>query len=391
MKILIVHNNYGKYSGEESVVDKMAEMFRNHGHEVFFYRKTTEGVRESLTGKIKGFLSGMYSTSGVKGMREALNKYKPDVVNVHNLYPFICPAALFECKKAGVPVIMTVHNFRLICPTGLFMRNGLPCETCLEKCSEWSCIRYNCEKSLLKSVGYTLRNVVARKTGAYKKCVDKFACITEFQKRKLIQAGFNESKIVVIPNFLNSSDIIDSKYVEGEYVAYSGRLSSEKGVDLILEVARRHKEIKFKFAGELRDRNIIESGIPENCEFTGYLSGDALQDFYKKSRFVVMASKWYEGFPMTILETARYKKPTIGPDHGGFTEIIGKNNKAIGKLFKPNDINDLEKQIVELWNSPEDIERLGNMAFDSLKKKYCSEAVYEEWEKVIRECVMCKD
>lgn len=389
MRVLFVHNNYGKYSGEEAVVDKMAEMFKNHGHYVFFYRKTTEGVRESLSGKIKGFLSGIYSLSGVRGMREALNKYKPDVVNVHNLFPFISPVALFECKKSGVPVIMTVHNFRLICPTGLFMRNGLPCEKCLVKGSEWSCIKYNCEKSLQKSVGYTLRNVVARKIGVYKKCVDRFVCITEFQKRKLIQAGFDENKIVVIPNFLNSSDIIDSEYVEGEYVAYSGRLSSEKGVDLILEVARRHKEIKFKFAGELRDRDLIESGISNNCEFVGYLSGDALQDFYKKSRFVVMASKWYEGFPMTILETARYKKTTIGPEHGGFTEIIGKSEDAIGKLFKPNDVDDLEKQVVQLWNSSEEIKKLGNKAFDKLNRKYCSEAVYGEWEKLIQS-VMCK-
>lgn len=389
MKILIVHNNYGKYSGEEAVVDKMAEMFKKHGHDVFFYRKTTEGVRESLSGNIKGFLSGIYSPSGVRGMREALNKYKPDVVNVHNLFPFISPVALFECKKSGVPVIMTVHNFRLICPTGLFMRNGLPCETCLEKGAEWSCIKYNCENSMLKSIGYTLRNVVARKIGAYKKCVDKFACITEFQKQKLMQAGFDENKIVAIPNFLNSSDIRDSEYVEGEYVAYSGRLSSEKGVDLILEVARRHKDIKFKFAGELRDKDLIESGIPKNCEFVGYLSGDALQDFYKKSRFVVMASKWYEGFPMTILETARYKKPTIGPEHGGFTEIIGKGEDAIGQLFEPNDIDDLAKQVVELWNSPEDIKCLGNKAFYKLNRKYCSEVVYGEWEKLIQS-VMCK-
>ena len=389
MRILIVHNNYGKYSGEEAVVDKMAEMFRKHNHNVFFYRRTTEGVRKSLFGKIKGFISGMYSPSGVKGMREALKVYKPEIINVHNLYPFISPAALFECKKAGVPVIMTVHNFRLICPTGLFMRNGLPCETCLEKGYEWSCIKYNCEKSIFKSVGYTLRNFISRKTGAYQKCVDRFACITEFQKRKLIQAGFDENKITVIPNFLNISDIIDSKYAEVEYVAYSGRLSSEKGVDFILEVARRHKEIKFKFAGELRDKDLIESGIPKNCEFVGYLSGDALQDFYKKSKFILMASKWYEGFPMTILETAKYKKPTIGPDHGGFTEIIGKGEDAIGRLFKPNDIDDFEKQIVELWNNPEDIERLGNMAFEKLKSKYCSDVVYGEWEKLIQS-VVCK-
>ena len=90
----------------------------------------------------------------------------------------------------NVPVVMTVHNFRLICPTGLFMRNGMPCEICLQKGNEWSCTRYNCEKSLLKSVGYTLRNVYARWTGAYKNNVDAFACITDFQRRKLIEAGY---------------------------------------------------------------------------------------------------------------------------------------------------------------------------------------------------------
>ena len=113
MKILIVHNNYGKYSGEEAVVDKMAAMLTSHGHEVAFYRRTTEGVRESAVGKIKGFLSGIYSPSGVRGMRDALRRERPDVVNVHNLYPFISPAALFECKKAGVPVVMTIHNFQI--------------------------------------------------------------------------------------------------------------------------------------------------------------------------------------------------------------------------------------------------------------------------------------
>ena len=154
MKILIVHNNYGKYSGEEAVVDKMADMLMSHGHEVAFYRRTTEGVRESAVGKIKGFLSGIYSSSGVRGMRDALRRERPDIVSVHNLYPFISPAALFECKKAGVPIVMTIHNFRLICPTGLFMRDGLPCEVCLERGNEWSCVRYNCECSRLKSIGY---------------------------------------------------------------------------------------------------------------------------------------------------------------------------------------------------------------------------------------------
>ena len=144
-----MHNDYGKYSGEESVVDKMAAMLRSHGHWVAMFRMTSAGSRESLWGKVRGFACGIYSPRGMRGMREALRRERPNVVNVHNLYPFISPAALFECRKAGVPVVMTVHNFRLMCPTGLFMRDGRPCELCLQRGNEWGCIRYNCEHSRL--------------------------------------------------------------------------------------------------------------------------------------------------------------------------------------------------------------------------------------------------
>ncbi len=385
MKILLLHNNYGKYSGEEAVVDKMAAMFRAHGHEVCFYRLTSEGSRESIAGKIKGFLCGLYSPQGVKGVREALQREKPDVVNVHNLYPFISPAALFECRKAGVPVVMTVHNFRLICPTGLFMREGKPCEVCLQKGNEWGCIRYNCEQSHLKSLGYALRNAVARWTGAYRDSVNVFACITDFQRRKLTEAGFEPQKLCVIPNFMEATT--SPSFMPGKYVAFCGRLSREKGVDLICEVARRHPEIRFKLAGELREPKLVAS-VPVNCELMGYLSGESLQIFYWQAAFFVMASRWYEGFPMSILEAAQYGKPTIGPNHGGFTEIIGEGEEAIGRLFRPGDVDDMERQIVALWNAPQEAERLGKQAFVKLKDEYSAEVVYRKWETLFK--VLCK-
>lgn len=384
MKILLVHNNYGKYSGEEAVVDKMADILKNHGHEVCFYRLTTEGIRESATGKIKGFASGIYSFSGVRKMKEILYKKKPDVINIHNLYPFISPAALFQCKKAGIPVVMTVHNFRLICPTGLFMRNGKPCERCLDKGDEWSCIKYNCEHSVLKSTGYALRNMYARWTKAYQKNVDVFACITEFQKRKLIEAGYEATKIEVIPNSIE----IPSSYAHtiGNYVAYIGRLSYEKGYDLLIEVARRNPKINFKFAGAQREPDGID--IPENVEFSGYLQKEELSNFIQNARFIVMPSRCYEGFPMAILEAAYYGKPTIGPNHGGFTEIIGQGENAIGKLFEPSNVDDLKKQIVELWNNQKLNDDLGDKAFKKLIKYYDSEIIYKQWEAVFSKLKM---
>ena len=384
MKVLLVHNDYGKYSGEEAVVDRMSVMLADRGYEVAQLRMSTAGSRETFMGKMHGFVAGLYSASGVCAMRETLQSEKPDVVNIHNLYPFISPAALFECKKAGVPVVMTIHNFRLICPTGLFMRNGEPCERCLSKGNEWGCVKYNCEHSLMKSIGYAARNAVARITGAYAECVDRFACITEFQRRKLIAAGFDPEKIRVIPNAIDSPK--NKGTLAGRYVAYSGRLSREKGVDLIIEVARRHPEIPFRFAGAVRDAAIVDD-LPGNVSLAGYLSGTELDDFYKNANFFVMASRWYEGFPMTILEAARYGKSTVGPDHGGFTEIIGKGEQAIGKLFKPGDVDDLERQVVELWNTPEDVVRLGSSAFEKLQSRYSVEVISRQWQQLFNHII----
>lgn len=380
MKVLIVHNDYGKYSGEEAVVDKMVAMLPTIGYEVAQLRMTTADARESLMGKIRGFVSGIYCPGGVKAMREAIRRESPDVVNVHNLYPFISPAALRECRKAGIPVVMTVHNFRIMCPTGLFMRDNSPCEVCLERGDEWACVKYNCEHSRLKSIGYAVRNAVARTGRYYRDYVDMFACITDFQRRKLIQAGFSPEKIVVIPN---SMDVPPLTVCEaGNYVAYSGRISREKGVDMIIEAARQHPDIPFKLAGAVRDTDLV-ADLPSNVELAGYLSGEKLRDFYANARFFVMASRWYEGFPMTILEAARFAKPMVAPDHGGFTEIIGRGEDAIGILVSPGNSISLSNAVYELWSSFSMIQQLGWKAYDKLKHTYSIDVVSAQWSKLL--------
>lgn len=386
MKILLVHNDYGKPSGEEAVVDRMAAMLRARGHEVAFYRLTSAGRRDSLWGRVEGFACGLYSPAGVRGLRRALRRERPDVVNVHNLYPFISPAALFQCRRAGVPVVMTVHNFRLLCPTGLFMRGGRPCELCLARGNEWPCVCHNCEHALLKSVGYAARNAVARLTGAYRKSVTAYACITDFQRRRLLSGGFDAGRLFVIPNSMDAPAAFVPTV--GGYVAYVGRLSEEKGYDLLVDVARRHPEIEFRLAGALRDG--CEENVPRNVRLLGHLSKDDLGAFLRDACLVALPSRCYEGFPMTILEAAAYGKPVVGPDHGGFTEIIGHGDDAIGRLFRPGDVSDLEEKIIELWNDPASTMRLGQKAFEKLRVKYSTEVVYRQWSDLFCKVVSAK-
>lgn len=389
MKILIVHNDYGKRSGEEAVVEKMAEIFTGLGHDVAQLRMSTAEARESLAGKIRVFTAGLHSPAGVRAMREALERERPDVVNVHNVYPFISPAALRECRSAGVPVVMTIHNFRLICPTGLFMRDGKPCELCLHRGNEWGCVKYNCEKSWPKSIAYATRNALARRRRHFFDCVDRFACITEFQRGKLIEAGFPADRISVIPNGIE----VGGKGLEVrnktnlDYVGFVGRLSAEKGINLIIEAARRNPDIPFRLAGAVSDEQLVAK-LPANVNLTGFIAGKELEDFYRNSRFMIMASKWYEGFPMSILEGAARDKATIGPDHGGFTEILTLNEAPCENgnplLFKPGDIDDLSAHIRRLWDDKELAERLGKMMERKLREEYATDVVAAKWGELLQ-------
>lgn len=382
MKILIAHNEYGKYSGEEAVVDRMARMFAAEGHQVSRLRASTAGLRDSLSGKLRVFLNGIHCPDGVRRMREAILREQPDVVNVHNLYPFISPAALRECKKAGVKVVMTVHNFRLICPTGLFMRNGGACELCLEAGNEWNCVRHNCEQSMLKSVAYAARSAWARLRRHYLDCVDVFACITEFQRAKLIESGIPADRICVIPNSIDAGPKFDIDISKGKYVAFSGRISREKGVDIIIETARRHPEIEFRIAGALRDADIVDH-LPDNVILLGHLSGENYLDFCRGARFFVMASRCYEGFPMAILEAAKYGMPMVAPHHGGFTEIVGEDENRGGLLFQPGDTDDFEQAVLRLWNNPALAAELGRNARAKLESRFSTPIITASWRNLL--------
>ncbi len=385
MKILLVHNEYGKRSGEEAVVDTMATIFTSLGHDVARLTMTTAGARESLSGKIKAFAAGINCPSGVRAMREAIDRERPDVVNVHNLYPFISPAGLRECQRAGVPVIMTVHNFRLMCPTGLFMRDGAPCELCLEHGHEWECVRHNCEGSMPKSLAYAARNAVARLRRHYLDCVDTFACITDFQRIKLRQAGFPDEKLALIPNSVTLPEGPAERMPasDGRSVNFVGRLSREKGIDLIIEAARRCPDIPFRLAGAVANPALV-ADLPSNVELTGFLSGADLDAFFDSARFMVMASRCYEGFPMSILEAAARSRAVVAPDHGGFTEIIGREGEQnIGLLFTPGDADDLTRNIRALWDNPEQCTELGRAARSKLERCYSQTVIAGKWAELL--------
>ncbi|MBW2647986.1 MAG: glycosyltransferase [Deltaproteobacteria bacterium] len=214
MKILTVHNEYGKFSGEEAVVQSLSRLFAEHGHEVRYFSRSSAEIPGMRLGNIRAFFSGIYSFSSKKAMSRCLQEFKPDIVHVHNVFPLISPSVLGVCRRAGVPVVMAVHNYRLVCPNGLHMTHGRVCEKCCGGREYW-CVLRNCEGNPLKSIGYALRNYVARKLRLFKKNVTMYTCLTKFQKERLIKEGFNPARCSVIPN-MSTCDIADPYYSPGQ-------------------------------------------------------------------------------------------------------------------------------------------------------------------------------
>lgn len=387
----MVHNDYGKYSGEEAVVDRMIADGRRAGIEIETLRRTSKFSRENFWGRIKGFFAGIYSFSGRRMMREALKTFKPDIVHIHNLYPFISPAVLPLCHKAGVTIIMTVHNYRLMCPTGLFLRDGKPCENCLRNGNERDCIRFNCEHDRFRSLGYALRNMVARRTRAYLDNVDYFCCQTEFQCQKLIEAGFPSNKIKLMNSYVKYEEP-EEPNAETEswgkgFVGYVGRLSYEKGYDMLFEVARRHPEIDFCFAGTIREG--MNETVPQNVKLCGLLQTDRLARFYENAAFIVIPSRCYEGFPIVLLEASSHGRCCVAPNHGAFPDLMTDpdSHEVGGRLFTPCDIDNLEQNIVSLWNDKELVSKLGTVAEQNYRKRFLKRIITHDWDVFLKEIV----
>ena len=273
----------------------------------------------------------------------------------------------------GLPVVMTVHNYRLICPNGLFMTNGQICEKCSGG-QEWWCIFRNCESNLLKSLGYALRNYVARKRRAFLDNVTLYLCLTEFQRQRLIREGFPADRTHVIPNMVDPTEIKPSTAL-GEYVGYVGRISAEKDIPTLIKAARGCEDIMFKAAGSYESMRDMVEQSPKNFSFCGHLEKEQLSRLYANSRIVVLCSVCYEGFPATLVEAMSSAKPVVCSRIGGLPEIV--DDGVTGMLFEPGNARDLAEKILYLWHRPDLCREMGRAARQKVLQEYSPEKYYD--------------
>jgi len=381
MRILQIHNHYGSHSGESTVLEVHRQLLSQRGHDVRSYTRSSVELESMRMGEIRAFFTGLYNPFSIRDIEKELQAFRPDVIHIHNLYPLVSPSILPVFRRAGIPVVMTVHNYRLACPNGLFYNNEGICE----KCSggrEWNCVLHNCESSFPKSFGYALRNAWARLAGYYRSNVDAFLCLTGFQKGKLVENGFREDACHVLPNFLELHPPFGERTErERSGFFFIGRLNRQKGIDFLLEVAERLPQKSFRLAGSVDSSVVDIAKLPSNVQWLGVIDEEQKLRELRSAEALLFTSRSYEGFPMVFLEAMQQELPVIAPDLAGYPEIV--RNGVNGWLFEPQDAQACARVIDEAHAAGDVALQMGKNGREILERDYAPEVWYRAYMKVI--------
>lgn len=391
MKILLVNKFHYLKGGSEKYYFELAELLKEHGHEVAFFSmkderniKTenkeyfVEPIDLNTGSKLKAF-DVIYSKENRIKMEEALDDFKPDIVHLNNFQRQLSASIIKPIKERNIPIVFTAHDMQAICPASAMLYHGKICEDCVEK-GYISCIKKSCIKnSKLKSILAVLESKYYKKNEIYKD-IDYIITPSEFIKKKLIEGGLKYNKIETLYNFVISKSKIEIEEDRG-YAFFFGRLSIEKG---ILNVIKALKEInvgKLFIAGDGPERDNIELYIKENkledrIKLLGYLNQSQIRKYIKESSFVVIPSIWYENCPYSILETMEIGKPIIGSKIGGIPELIKDDEN--GFLYNYYDIKKLSEYMKKLFEDKDLVTKQSKKSRELFEEKYTEKIYYNK-------------
>jgi glycosyltransferase involved in cell wall biosynthesis len=349
LRILLVHNRYQQYGGEDTVVEAEARLLRDAGHKVDEFFVTNDNI-QGLKSKIAAAALTAYNPRARAALRERLRSDRPDIVHVHNLFPQITPSIFDACLDERVPSVMTLHNYRLGCANALLFRDGRPCEDCLHG-TAYNAVLHGCYRGS-RGGSAVVASMIAyhRHAGTWRNKVSRFIALTEFAKTRLVAAGLPGDKVRIKPNFV--PDPMDGKppHGPGEYALFVGRLSIEKGVDTLLD-AWRGLDMPLRILGDGPLREELERAAPANVTFLGHRDRSAVYEEIAGAAFLVVPSIWYEGFPMTVVEAMAMGTPILASAIGGLQEIIADGRE--GLHFRPGDPQDLRRAVRQACGAPE--------------------------------------
>jgi glycosyltransferase involved in cell wall biosynthesis len=364
MKVLLVHNNYRTTapSGEDAAVRNERRMLERHGVEVIIFERCNDNIdASSMFSKTANAVNTIWSQRSRADLRSAIRQFRPDIVHVHNTFALLSPSVYGACKSEGVPVVQTLHNFRFFCPAALFLRDGKPCEECLDR-SLLQSVRHRCYRGSTLATA-TLATMLAfhRAIGTYSRDIDRYIVLTEFARQKALKGGIEEHKLVVKPNFM--PDPPTPGRGQGGYVAYVGRLLEGKGTETLVAAWRSLPQVRLKIVGDGALRPSLEAIARRenlNIEFTGMQDRASVLAMMANAALVVVPSEWYEGFPMVVAESFGCGTPVLASRIGSLKELV--QDGVTGGKFIAGDPEDLAHAIEGILADNTNLRQMRNNA-----------------------------
>lgn len=377
MKILLVYNQYQEPGGEEVVVAKERDLLAKHGHDVSEYRRDNDEIKQySALQRIGLVYRTVWASDSYQQFDSLLRKIEPDVVHVHNTFPLISPSIFWACKKQQVPVVHTLHNYRLLCPQANFYRAGKTCEDCMGG-SFWKGAVHGCYRdSRLQTVPVSLMLSVHHSRKTWTSMVDRYITPTEFAKSRFVNAGFPDELVSVKPNFVDPDP--GQRAWAGSYALFIGRISKEKGAHTLVEAWRRlpaDSELQIVGDGPTRAQLESESAKLPNVKFMGRLPHADAVRAVKGSKMVIFPSELYETFGLGIVEANACGVPVLASRLGAMQEVVREGRT--GMLFVPGDPDDLARKVAEVWDNPDYLNKLGQQGRKEYEARYTAEANYQ--------------
>ncbi len=390
MKILIVHNTYQQRGGEDAVVGAETRLLEANGHAVLHYERNNDELRgRGVLAGVGAAVETVWSSRSWRELAEIAGRERPDVAHFHNTFPLISPSAYYACARAGVPVVQTLHNYRLCCPAAKFLRNGKVCESCVGRIIAWPGVAHGCYRGSRAATAVAAAMLaVHRGMRTWQTRVAVYIALSEFARRKFVECGLPAERIVVKPNFV-ADDLAEAKQA-GNYALFVGRLSEEKGPQLLPEAWRRlQSKIPLRIAGsgplqETLSREVARCSL-DQIELTGPRSSEEIRVLMNSARFLVFPSVWYEGFPMTIAEAFASGLPVVASRLGSMAEIV--QDGVTGLQFEPGNAADLAAKVQWAWDHPEEVARMGRAARAEYEAKYRPSANYDMLMDIYRQAI----
>ena len=349
-------------------------------YENFFPKEMTTESVEIGAKQLRTLTKLFYNREAKNNLIKMLDDLHIDIAHAHNIYGGLTTSVLDALRMSNIPVLLTLHDYKLICPNYKLYAKGKICEDC--KIGKFFMAVVNrCHKnSLVASSIYALETYFNELMGNYRKKIKYFISPSIFLKKKFEEFGWNSERIIYIPNFVDSSQY-KPLYSNEKYIAYAGRLSEEKGIETLIKafMLTRNKQIRLLVIGEGPKKNELRriSQNDSRIEFVGYLSGKKLNDVRRNALAIAVPSEWYENAPLTILEAFALGKPVIGSRIGGITEMIDEG--VNGYLFEAGNIDELTHTIDNLFMQNErKIKELGKAAREKVKIEYSPERHYQK-------------